>query len=296
MVKYPFEAVSTLLETIPKINGRPNFSSLWHLSQSLNTALRGMEHPDYTDHGWTGYMITIEEYALISTTPFVPPTDVGSIYVMPNTAITDRDQQAAKAQWDFLKETHDSFKNIKTALKKMFERVIDSSFHTSGNAALMATGFGTTMTPPDIMNRMRWLYGNKATIQELERQLLILQHPMDRNNPVEMMLRGIEEVQMFLLADAEENQEMTEVQLIKYVLIKRSKTGGLYAKAIENWNARDPKDRKAWVEFKTLMIDEYEKILRESGGTTMGQEGYGMVYNVQRHRRQRRFFLGRKHS
>jgi hypothetical protein len=278
MVKYSFEAVSTLLASIPKINGRPNFSSLWHLSQSLNNALRGMEHPDYTDHGWTGYMLTVEEYALISTTPFVPPTDVGNMYVMPNTAITDRDQQAAKAQWDYYKEIHDSFKNIKTALKKMFERVIDSSFHTSGNAALMSTGFGT-MTPPEIMARLRRLYG-KATIQELERQLLILQQPMDRNNPVEMMLRGIEEVQMFLLADAEENQEMTEVQLIKYGLIKLSKTGGLYAKAIEHWNARDPKDRRAWVDFKTHMIEEYEKLLRESGGTTMGQEGYGAAYNA----------------
>eukprot|EP00978_Attheya_sp_CCMP212_P045790 scaffold360407_cov31-Attheya_sp.AAC.1 len=103
---------------------------------------------------------------------------------------------------------------------------------------------------------------------------------MDRNNPVEVMLRSIEEVQMFLLADAEENQEMTEVQLIKYGLIRLSKTGGLYAKAIEHWNARDPKDRRAWVDFKTHMIEEYEKLLRESGGTTMGQEGYGMTYNA----------------
>eukprot|EP00978_Attheya_sp_CCMP212_P035223 scaffold151845_cov22-Attheya_sp.AAC.1 len=104
---------------------------------------------------------------------------------------------------------HDSFKNIKTALKTMFERVVEASFHTSGNAALMSTGFGT-MTPPEIMTRMRRLYG-KATIQELEKQLLILQQPMDRNNPVEVMLRSMEEVQMFLLTDAEENQEMTEV-------------------------------------------------------------------------------------
>ena len=278
MVKYSLEAVSALLAKIPKINGRPTFSSLWLLSQSLTTALRGMEHPDHTDHGWTGYMLTVEEYALVSTTPFVPPTDVGQVYVMPPNAITDRDQQASKAQWDYFKEAHDSFKNIKTALKLMFERVIDASFHTSGNAALMATGFGT-MTPPEIMTRMRRLYG-KATIQELERQLLILQQPMDRNNPVEVMLRAIEEVQMFLLADTEENQEMTEVQLIKYGLIKLSKTGGLYVKAIEHWNARAPTDRRAWVDFKTHMIEEYEKLLRESGGTTMGQEGYGIAYNA----------------
>eukprot|EP00978_Attheya_sp_CCMP212_P042402 scaffold257877_cov29-Attheya_sp.AAC.1 len=122
MVKYSLESVSALLANIPKINGRPTFSSLWLLSQSLTKALRGMEHPDHSDHGWTGYMLTIEEYALVSTTPFVPPTDVGQVYVMPQTAITDRDQQAAKAQWDYFKETHDSYKNIKTALKLMFER------------------------------------------------------------------------------------------------------------------------------------------------------------------------------
>eukprot|EP00978_Attheya_sp_CCMP212_P041539 scaffold239154_cov39-Attheya_sp.AAC.1 len=142
----------------------------------------------------------------------------------------------------------------------------------------MATGFGN-MTPPEIMTHMRRLY-RKATIQELERQLFILQQPMDRNNPVEVLLRAIEEVQMFLLADTEENQEMTEVQLIKYGLIKLSKTGGLYVKAIQHWNPRDPKDRRAWVDFKTHMIEEYEKLLRESGGTTMGQEGYGIAYNV----------------
>ena len=278
MVKYSLEAVSALLASIPKINGRPNFSSLWTLSKSITKALRGLDHPDYANHGWTGYMLTPEEYALVSTTPFVPPQDVGNVYVMPPTAITDRDQQAAKAQWDFLKETHNSFKNINAALKTMFERVIDPSFHTSGNAAMMATGFGT-MTPPEIMARMRRLYG-KATIQELENQMLSLQQPMDRNSPVEVMLRGIEEVQMFLLAEPEENQEMTEVQLIKQGLIKLSKTGGLYTKAIEKWNALDPKDRKVWVDFKTHMINAYEKLLRESGGTTMGQEGYGMAYNA----------------
>ncbi len=98
MVKYSLEAVSALLAHIPKINGRPTFSSLWLLSQSLTKALRGMDHPDHSDHGWTGYMLTIEEYALVSTTPFVPPTDVGNMYVMPNTAITYCNQQAAKAQ------------------------------------------------------------------------------------------------------------------------------------------------------------------------------------------------------
>eukprot|EP00978_Attheya_sp_CCMP212_P017717 scaffold47601_cov35-Attheya_sp.AAC.1 len=69
---------------------------------------------------------------------------------------------------------------------------------------------------------------------------------------------------------------MTEVQLIKYGLIKLSKTGVLYAKAIEHWNARDPKDRRAWVDFKTHMIKEYEKIWRHDHGT----RSYGAAYNA----------------
>ena len=72
----------------------------------------------------------------------------------------------------------------------------------------------------------------KATIQELESKLLTIQQPMERNATVEVMLRGIEEFQMLLLANPKEGQYLTEVQLISYELIKLLKTGELYSKAI----------------------------------------------------------------
>ena len=46
------------------------------------------------------------------------------------------------------------------------------------------------------------------------------------------MLRGIKEVQIFLLANLEKGRKLTETNLISYALIKLTKTGGMYAKGI----------------------------------------------------------------
>ena len=144
--------------------------------------------------------------------------NVGNVYVITATAVTDRDKQAEKAQWAYFKETHYYFKNTKTALKKMPERIIDESYHTSGNAALTETGFGA-MDLYEILQRLCTMH-RKGTIQDIESNLLTFQQPMERNSPVEFMLRGIEAVQMFLIDNPEEGQELTQVYLISYRLIK----------------------------------------------------------------------------
>ena len=67
---------------------------------------------------------------------------------------------------------------------------------------------------------------------------------MDRNLPVELMIREIKDVQLFLLANPAEKMELTYVQLCTHGLIKLSKTGGLYAKATERWNQKDLQERQ----------------------------------------------------
>ena len=52
---------------------------------------------------------------------------------------------------------------------------------------------------PAIVARLRRLYG-KPSLQEIETSLARLSEPMERSQPNEVMLRGIEEVQLFLLA------------------------------------------------------------------------------------------------
>ena len=105
---------------------------------------------------------------------------------------------------------------------------------------------------------------------------------MDRNLPVEVMIRDIEDVQCFLLANPANNMELTYVQLCTHGLIKLSKTGGIYSNATERWNLKDRTILQQWMEFKTHFIAGYEKMLAENGGTTIFQEGYGTggAYNA----------------
>ena len=84
---------------------------------------------------------------------------------------------------------------------------------------------------------------------------------------------------MFLLANREEDRGLKQSQLISHALIKMADTG-LYSKAIERWSARNLRDRKQWSAFRQFMVEQYERLLREQGGSTMGQEGYGSAFNA----------------
>ena len=79
---------------------------------------------------------------------------------------------------------------------------------------------------------------------------------MDRNLPVEVMIRDIEDVQRFLLANPANNMELTDVQICTRGLVKLSKTGGLYANATERWNLKDRTIHHQWMEIKTNFISE----------------------------------------
>jgi hypothetical protein len=101
---------------------------------------------------------------------------------------------------------------------------------------------------------------------------------MDRTLLPEVMIHGMEEIQLFHAQDPKGNKELSEATLIQYALIKLNMTG-LYSKAIEHWNAQNITECSTWTDFKTHLINEYERMVREGGGSTFGQEGYGTAYN-----------------
>jgi len=93
------------------------------------------------------------------------------------------------------------------------------------------------------------------------------------------MIRGIKEASFFLLSHPEDGMSLPDTALINYGIIKINKTG-IYLKALERWNTKDAADRIVWANFRTHMIEEYEKLPRKRGGTTLGQEGYGGAFNA----------------
>ena len=115
-------------------------------------------------------------------------------------------------------------------LKIFFEYFIDPTFHSDSRG--LATKVFRTTPPVDVLANLQRLY-RKPRYQELDVALLRLNNPMHRMQPVEVMLRGIKELQLLLLANIDEDRALTKPNLISYTLIKLTKTGGMYAKGIE---------------------------------------------------------------
>ena len=82
-------------------------------------------------------------------------------------------------------------------------------------------GFGKD-EPPAILERLKIFFGTPI-LQEYNQALLRLHKPMDRNQPVEVMLRNTEGVQMFLMEHPDGYRELRNLNLISYDIIKLSK-------------------------------------------------------------------------
>ena len=102
---------------------------------------------------------------------------------------------------------------------------------------------------------------------------------MDRNQPVKLMLRTNEEVQMFLISHPDGDFKLSDLNIISYAMIRLSSYGGPYTKAIENWQSKTKEDKSIWGKLRQNLIAEYGKLLAEGGGTTLGQERYGTAFN-----------------
>ena len=72
------------------------------------------------------------------------------------------------------------------------------------------------------MANLQRIYG-KPSYQDINTALLRLKDLMNIMKPVELMLKGIELVQLFLLANPDKDRALIEPNLINYALIKLTK-------------------------------------------------------------------------
>ena len=115
-------------------------------------------------------------------------------------------------------------------LTKIFKNVLDPAFHSRSHG-LDTKGFSTTPLV-SILENIQRLYG-KPCYQELDAALIRLNNPMNQIQPDKVVLRRIEEVQLFLLSNPDKERTLMEPNLIIYKIIKLTKAGGVYAKGIE---------------------------------------------------------------
>ena len=275
-MKYTADDVRTAVAGYPRISERPTQGTLWALKNFLIRGLRKINHPDHRTEGFGPYLRTANEQALVSPQPWTRPEEMGDYFDPALAAITDRQLTADNNRWTAKKNLQDTFRHFCLVLVQVFEDAIPAAYH-SGSTVMGQQGFGN-LEPREILFRLMHLYG-KPSLDELEKALQRFHRPMDRNAPVEVMLRDMEETQMFLMANADEDRALKETQLITYALIKLAGTG-LYSKAIERWSAKTINDRKVWANFRVHMVNEYERMLAEGTGPTVAQEGWGGAFNA----------------
>ena len=101
------------------------------------------------------------------------------------------------------------------------------------NTGMVRRGFGND-EPPATLKRLKIFYGT-PTLQNVDHTFLRLHDPMDRKQPVDVILRTNEEIQINLMAHPYGYFKLSDVNVISYAMIKLSKCGGIYNKAIERW-------------------------------------------------------------
>ena len=70
MVKYSLEAIASLLKPVQPIPGRPTFGTLYVTQRTIIDYLRKIDHPNYPDDGFLGYMMSPRAFRLFNeTTP-----------------------------------------------------------------------------------------------------------------------------------------------------------------------------------------------------------------------------------
>ena len=58
-----------------------------------------MSHTDHPDEGYAGYMMTQVAYGLYLTIKWNDTADVGNLFIVCTTAITDTDRKSEERKW-----------------------------------------------------------------------------------------------------------------------------------------------------------------------------------------------------
>ena len=133
--------------------------------------------------------MTQEANVFYSTTRWQDPEGVGNYFIFPTTTITNTDQKSEERVCQVGKDLLETYHNMRTALRQIFEIAIDPEYHSGviTNTGMARQVFDNNKTTT-ILERLKILYGTPS-LQELNQALIRLQNSMDCNQPLEVMLR-----------------------------------------------------------------------------------------------------------
>ena len=244
----------------PKIYGEPDYESLKKLKDILKAnASRISSELGGGGHGHLGLILTANEYATVSNTPYVRPIHPGPL-IIPNGATqhivnTLRDQN--KEAVALYHETTD----LDNALKKQITDAIEPAYL---DELRDSTTNAITSTIPDILSFLFSNYGDITPETILEKAQRIRDMEFSVADPLMKLYTPIEELQQL----AEEVLPFTTAQLLEIGLAVLKRTE-LYSNALGDWYKR-PVAEHTWVNFKAH-FQTARRLLKKLRGPTLGQ-------------------------
>ena len=143
MVKYSAENIRTVIGPIDKIQGRPSFSSLWYLRAQLIAGTKRIKNDDHPTNGHSGYIMSRQEYALLSTKEWTNAPAVGSFFDIPANSFTNTEKIIGEKKWQVTKDQRDTLENVELTLVAILECATDKEYHT-GDTVMGSTGLAHT--------------------------------------------------------------------------------------------------------------------------------------------------------
>jgi hypothetical protein len=244
--------------SVPRIQGRPSFTTLLALKISLGKNAGTMDSRlGGGQHGHLGLVYSPEEYDRHAPgTPFISPAPPAPLE-LPSNAERERRHDEAIRNWQYCNNVHKALRNLLTAaIEPNFLSALDNQ----------ALGF----TQISVERILRYLFATFGKIRPLD---------LDANearmktawNPSESFVNIITQLEHGRDFAATAGYDITDPVLLRYAHVIVTKTG-MYFPTLDLWDARPPELLSTWEEFKQVILNAQDR-LNEHTATTQ-QLGY----------------------
>jgi hypothetical protein len=196
-----YDEVATLIKiNIPTLEPRPNFKQIWMLRRHFERALQCLPCPQSIQHGWKGMVMACELYALLTTSLFCLPTNLGAVAVyvcsqipgqpVNNAPLSRTEQASIESLFKCRKHYYLSMQNIEHACFTAFNVSINDAFKVTKNPNVCRWHAG--MRVIDVLNQLSTTYG-QPTPAVLEANNHIFHSPTSAADAPEVLFRCIED-------------------------------------------------------------------------------------------------------
>lgn len=256
---------------LTQILGKPDFESLYQLITDLRAnAISVHSNLGGGNHGHLGLIMTPQQYAIESQTPFERPDHPGTLHI-PQGTVRNVAEHVERTFKENLRVFHE-VRGVEKALTQQLVSAIEDKYLLAFKNRTTGQFNGNLL---DIIQYLQATYGqiSPAQLSVFEKETVEMTY--DPIEPIDIVFDKIEDLLMY--GDFAQCPYTAEQAIQKaYNIINAT---GVYKEYIKLWRRREPLT-KTWTNFKTEFRQAQHE-LQETGELTLAETDYGTANMVQ---------------